>query len=170
MLDDKYPLTNFIEGLGELLLKTLGGGDEEGRIPERRGPLGRFWFFLILFLTLVVCGALWVVFWVFQKAADGIVWAMCWLPGAGLVLAVLGAWMLRWLLVRNLLVHGRWENIFFLASVAAGTAFAAFISFGLSWQTGNKALRFNCAVLGVCFVLTTLGLGYGVSHYYGMAG
>jgi len=168
--EHKYAFTYFIEELGELLLKTLGGAEDGGRIPSHQGPLGRVWFLLVMFLTLLVCGALWLAFWIVQKVAEGVEWSIHTLPGSGLVLGAVGAWWLRGALLRSILKHGRWDNILALGSVAVGTAFLAWIFFALAWQTGNKVTRFNASVLAVCLVLMTVALGSGVHHFFTLPG
>lgn len=165
MREEKYPFTYFIEEMGELLVKTLGGG-----LPEGRGPLGHVWFFLILFLTLVVCGALWLGFWVVQKVAEGIDWGMHNLLGTGLVLGILGAWWLRGFLLRDLPRHGRWENILELSILALGAGFMGLIAFALAFQTGNRITRSNSFILGVCLLFVTVALGLGARHFFGLPG
>jgi hypothetical protein len=167
-MEPKYLFTYLIEGLAVGILKTLAGADEGGRVPEGQGPLGRVWFVLILILTLLVCAPLWVGCWIIQKVSEGLQWAMYSLPGTGLVVGILGAWWIRREAVRNLVGHGRFENMTMLIAIAIGTGFLVWVFLAFAWQTGSRIIRTNGLVLAACLLLVTVMLLFGAQSFYSM--
>ena len=167
-MEPKYMFTYLIEGLAVGTLKLLAGADDGGRMPDGQGPFRFIWFLLILFLTLLVCGPLWGLCWILQKMSEAVGWAMYSIPGTGLVVGGLGAWWIRREVVRNLVGHGRFENMVMLIAVAAGTGFLVWVFMALAWQTGSRIIRSNGLLLAACLLLLTVALLFGAESYYSM--
>lgn len=167
-MEPKYLFTYLIEGLAVGTLKLLAGADAGGRMPEGQGPFRFIWFLLILALTLLVCGPLWGLCWILQKMSEAVGWAMYSIPGTGLVVGVLGAWWVRREVVRNLVGHGRFENMITLIAVAAGTGLLVWVFLALAWQTGSRIIRTNGLLLAACLLLLTVALLSGAQSFYSM--